>query len=367
MTGGVLLHGPPGCGKTSVVHEALGRLEVPVHWLCGFYNCIRPDHMFSKMWWNLSKEKCSGKIAERRLRHWYTSGNDKSAEVVVIDHVDLLADTAATRQILLWAGHPSSRLSIICVSARQAVAKSLRSLLSKTVSFPRYTHSQLQAIVLSGLENPELFHPAAVELAARKAAGPSLVGDARFAIGICERAAERAKEAGEETVGLRHITEAVKEMFDCRKAEAVMNCTVYEQEILRVLASQYLDGVEETALLPLYHKLTVQLRAKGLASLPLPATIAGLSRLCGRRLLIAKASRYTFGHSYRINIYVADIDKALATPSMRSVLWPGLEPPESLVLNSESDESIEEEEEDGVEGEGAGQSTGLAIPPSGGS
>jgi hypothetical protein len=271
------------------------------------------------MWYNLTKEKCSHKIAERRLREWYSSNGVKAPEVVVIDHLDQLVDPSVAACILLWARHPASHLSVICVSTIKTISKTLRSLFTKRITLDPYTHSQLQSVLTSRLEEIMVFEKDAVELAARKAAcrqawlagwRPSRPGDARCALHIGWRAAELALAAGETTVKSGSVTTACQ-MFKCEKVEAVRRCSRYEQEVLRVLAGQYRHGVELTALFPLYHKLTEQLRTKGLPALSLPAAEQLLSHLTAGRLLLAKASRHSYGRSYRINIASSELDTVL--------------------------------------------------------
>ena len=91
------------------------------------------------------------------------------------------------------------------------------------MTFQPYTHKQLMEIVSSRLAGLRAFQPDAVQLAARKVA--ALSGDARRALDICRRATEIAERdattADEAQVTMKHVNEAVQEMYCAPKIVAM--------------------------------------------------------------------------------------------------------------------------------------------------
>merc|ERR1719357_722442 len=320
------ISGVPGTGKTATVMEVMRCLqdssdEYPDF---NFYalNGMRltcPDQAYVEMWRLLTGDKATPEHAMKLLAARFSKSAPKRAtSIFLVDELDMLCNRkqSVLYNIFDWPSKPEGKLIIIAIAntmdlpERVMIGRVSSRLGLTRQTFQPYTHAQLQTIVASRLEGLEVFQQDAVQLVARKVA--SLSGDARRALDICRRATEMAEVAGQEKIGLGHVTAAYKEMFSSPKIQAIGSCSKYEQMVLQVLSSEFhRTGVEESSVGAVFRELSARLQIETMPVLSLPGTVAACARLSAMRLVLAENYRHGLETKLRLNVAADDINFAL--------------------------------------------------------
>merc|ERR1719369_2463242 len=326
-TGGCCyISGVPGTGKTATVMEVIRYLkenkdEYPDF---NFYsmNGMRltsPEQAYVEMWFQLTKEKATPEHAMKLLDARFNKKDPKRiSSIFLVDELDMLCNRkqSVLYNIFDWPSKPHGKLIVIAIAntmdlPERVMINRVSSRLGLTrQTFQPYNHTQLQTIVASRLEGLQVFQPEAIQLVARKVA--SLSGDARRALDICRRATEMAEIAGQEKIGVQHVTGAYQEMFTSPKIMAIRSCSKYEQMLLKVMVAEFhRTGVEETSVGAVFREHQICLRTEGLEIISLVGTVAMLARLSSMRLVLAEHFKLGLMTKLRLNVAVDDIDFAL--------------------------------------------------------
>merc|ERR1719422_451761 len=326
-TGGCCyISGVPGTGKTATVMEVVRYLQENKEDYPDFNFCAMngmrltsPEQAYVEMWQQLTGNKATAEHAMKLLNTRFTTPAPKRIPTVfLVDELDMLCNRkqSVLYNMFDWPTKPESKLIIIAIANTMDLPErvmmnrvSSRLGLTRQV-FQPYTHTQLQTIVASRLEGLTIFHSDAIQLVARKVA--SLSGDARRALDICRRATEMAEIAGQEKIGVQHVTKAHMEMFSSPKILAIRSCTKYEQMLLKVMVSEFhRTGVEETTVGSVFREHQICLRTERLEIISMVGTVAMIARLSALRLVLAEHFKLGLMTKLRLNVATDDIDFAL--------------------------------------------------------
>jgi len=320
------ISGVPGTGKTATVMEVIRYLqenkeEYPDF---NFYalNGMRltsPDQAYVEMWKQMTGEKATAEHAMKLLdKRFNTKDPKRVSTIFLVDELDMLCNRkqSVLYNIFDWPSKPHGKLIVIAIANTMDLPErvmmnrvSSRLGLTRQV-FQPYTHEQLQTIVASRLEGLKVFQDHAIQLVARKVA--SLSGDARRALDICRRATEMAEIAGQEKIGVQHVTKAHMEMFSSPKILAIRSCTKYEQMLLKVMVSEFhRTGVEETTVGSVFREHQICLRTERLEIISMVGTVAMIARLSALRLVLAEHFKLGLMTKLRLNVATDDIEFAL--------------------------------------------------------
>lgn len=326
-TGGCCyISGVPGTGKTATVMEVIRYLkenneDYPDF---NFYamNGMRltsPDQAYVEMWRQMTGEKATAEHAMKLLdKRFNTKDPKRVSTIFLVDELDMLCNRkqSVLYNIFDWPSKPHGKLIVIAIAntmdlPERVMMNRVSSRLGLTrQTFQPYTHTQLQTIVASRLEGLQVFQEHAIQLVARKVA--SLSGDARRALDICRRATEMAEVAGQDKIGVQHVTRAHMEMFSSPKILAIRSCTKYEQMLLKVMVGEFhRTGVEETTMGAVFREHQTCLRTEGLEIISLAGTVAMMARLSALRLVLAEHFKHGLMTKLRLNVATDDIDFAL--------------------------------------------------------
>jgi len=326
-TGGCCyISGVPGTGKTATVMEVIRYLEDNKEDYPDFnfyaLNGMRlttPEQAYVNMWQQMTGEKATAEHAMKLLDRRFNSKDPKRvATIFLVDELDMLCNRkqSVLYNIFDWPSKPHGKLIIIAIANTMDLPE--RVMLNRVSSrlgltrqtFQPYSHTQLQTIVASRLEGLQVFKQDAIQLVSRKVA--SLSGDARRALDICRRATEMAEVAGEDKIGVGHVTRAHMEMFSSPKILAIRSCTKYEQMLLKVMVAEFhRTGVEETTMGAAFREHQICLRTEGLEITSLVGTVAMMARLSALRLVLAEHFKFGLLTKLRLNVAMDDIDFAL--------------------------------------------------------
>ncbi|CAK1584286.1 unnamed protein product [Parnassius mnemosyne] len=258
MSGCMYISGVPGTGKTATVNSALKILKDEVD-LPDFQlvevNGMRiaePRQAYVQIYKQLTGKSVVWEQACTLLEKRFTTpGPRRTPTVLVVDELDALCTRRqdVLYSIMEWASHNSALLTVLAVAntmdlPERALAARVASRLGLTrLTFPPYTHTQLQCIVATRLAGANVT-PDAVQLIARKVAAVS--GDARRALALCARALELAGARG---AGLKEVQQALGEAASSAAVRAIRNCSPAERLMLRAVAAEVeRTGSDETTL-----------------------------------------------------------------------------------------------------------------------
>jgi len=326
MGGCCYISGVPGTGKTATVMEVIRYLQENKEDYPDFnfyaLNGMRltsPEQAYVEMWKQMTGEKATAEHAMKLLdKRFNTKDPKRVSTIFLVDELDMLCNRkqSVLYNIFDWPSKPHGKLIVIAIANTMDLPErvmmnrvSSRLGLTRQV-FQPYTHEQLQTIVASRLEGLKVFQDHAIQLVARKVA--SLSGDARRALDICRRATEMAEIAGQEKIGVQHVTKAHMEMFSSPKILAIRSCTKYEQMLLKVMVSEFhRTGVEETSVGAVFREHQICLRTEGLEIISLVGTVAMIARLSALRLVLAEHFKLGLMTKLRLNVATDDIEFAL--------------------------------------------------------
>lgn len=161
-----------------------------------------PHQSYSLLWEALKGERVSPSHALGLLESEFERPSPRRVPcVVLMDELDQLVtkNQSVMYNFFNWPGLRHSRLVVLAVAntmdlPERTLSNKISSRLGLTrITFPGYTHEQLQAIISSRLSHVpgQIVDPDAIQFASRKVAAVS--GDARRALDICRRAVEIAE------------------------------------------------------------------------------------------------------------------------------------------------------------------------------
>ncbi|KAK5084081.1 AAA ATPase [Exophiala xenobiotica] len=210
------ISGPPGTGKSALVHEVLQELENEADVRISIVNCLSlrtAAEVYGKMVEDLCPRSASTKTsAESQLRRLFTCKSAVTTCVVMLDEIDSLVDAECEilYNIFEWAMHPSSSLTLIGIAnALDLTDRFLPRLKSKGLKphllpFLPYTAQQISQIISDKLRTllhkdstaaadyVPCLHPTAVQLCGKKIA--SQTGDLRKAFSLVRRAINQVEK-----------------------------------------------------------------------------------------------------------------------------------------------------------------------------
>ncbi|KAI4257638.1 MAG: hypothetical protein L6R42_005532, partial [Xanthoria sp. 1 TBL-2021] len=213
----IYISGTPGTGKTATVREVVAQLNASVlaeeldDFIFVEINGMKvtdPHQSYSLLWEALKGERVSPSHALGLLEREFDRPSPRRVPcVVLMDELDQLVtkNQSVMYNFFNWPGLRHSRLIVLAVAntmdlPERTLSNKISSRLGLTrITFPGYTHEQLQTIISSRLSHVpgHIVDPDAIQFASRKVAAVS--GDARRALDICRRAVEIAEnEVAEE-------------------------------------------------------------------------------------------------------------------------------------------------------------------------
>ncbi|KAI9644476.1 Origin recognition complex, subunit 1 [Ciborinia camelliae] len=207
----IYISGTPGTGKTATVREVVAQLNASVladeldPFIFVEINGMKvtdPHQSYALLWEALRGDRVSPSHALDLLEREFSKPSPRREPcVVLMDELDQLV--TKTQSVMYnffnWPGLRHSKLIVLAVAntmdlPERTLSNKISSRLGLTrITFPGYTHEQLQTIITSRLTDvpSHLIHPDAIQFASRKVA--SVSGDARRALDICRRAVEIAE------------------------------------------------------------------------------------------------------------------------------------------------------------------------------
>lgn len=209
------ISGPPGTGKSALVHEILQDFEHDAKICTSVINCVglrTAAQVYGKLLEDLSPLTTSKASPELQLRKVFTSKSGSKTFVVILDEVDSLLHTECETlyNIFEWALHPSSSLALIGIAnALDLTDRFLPRLKSKGLKpqllpFLPYTAQQITTILTDKLRTllPKhttaardfvpCVHPSAIQLCGKKIAAQT--GDLRKAFNLIRRAIDQVEK-----------------------------------------------------------------------------------------------------------------------------------------------------------------------------
>ncbi|XP_070564136.1 origin recognition complex subunit 1-like [Ptychodera flava] len=335
-TGGCMyISGVPGTGKTATVHEVMRSLikerdcgEIPN------FNFIEINGMkltdahqaFVQIHKQLTGQKATPEHASNLLeKRFNTPAPRRETVVLLVDELDLLwtRKQDVMYNIFDWPTRPHAKLIVLAIAntmdlPERIMMNRVSSRLGLTrMTFQPYTYNQLQAIVLSRLQDVDAFDDDAVLFAARKVAAVS--GDARRALDICRRATEIAEHSQRNSkvaglVDIIHVETAIQEMFSSPKIVAMRESSLQEQLFLRAIVSEFRQsGLEEAPFSKVLKQHVTLCRLEAVR----PPTTTEVASVCARlgssKLILVESGRNDMHQRIRLNVSQDDVLYALKT------------------------------------------------------
>ena len=220
----VLLHGPPGTGKSTMARYVVEKMREHVNLVSGHVNCWRYPSRF-KLYHSLLQD-----MGEKMIHRTGTPTDElvdkfekkvrKRPAVVVLDEVDQVED-----ERILYDMTRYNRTGLIMIANNENVFYNLderiRSSLSsrKNIRFQAYTEEELMDILRDrrqwGLRDGAVNNSQLRKIASRAN------GDARVAINSLRIAAEEAEKQASEQITEEYITEAIPEAIEKNESESL--------------------------------------------------------------------------------------------------------------------------------------------------
>ncbi len=212
-SGGCLyVSGPPGTGKSALVHEVLQQFGSSANLVCSTINCMSiktTKDLSGKLCEDLGLEEGSG---FEYLKSCLTKGKSKDGRkyLVILDEVDTLVDLdlELLYDLFAWSMMASSRLVLLGIAnALDLTDRFLprlksRDLKPELLPFMPYSASQIAEVLTSKLKTlsdavqTPFLHPTAIQFCAKKVAGQT--GDLRKAFDICRKAIDLVEQETKE-------------------------------------------------------------------------------------------------------------------------------------------------------------------------
>ncbi|XP_020297700.1 origin recognition complex subunit 1 [Pseudomyrmex gracilis] len=328
--GCIYISGVPGTGKTATVNEVVKCLQKSVkkgklsHFDFVEINGMKlsePRQVYVQILKQLSGTTLTWEQAHNALEKRFTSkAKNRPMTLLLVDELDLLCTKRqdVIYNLLDWPTKASARLVVITIAntmdlPERVLMGRITSRLGLTrVTFQPYSHTQLQEIVVTRLQDVDIFKSEAIQLIARKVSAVS--GDARRALDICRRTAEIAETRGGDTVTIQDVNEALSEMITNPKIQAIQHCSKFEQLFLQAVHAEVTrTGVEEVSFQNVYRQLEFLCTFDGHEKPNITQALDICARLGDYRLLICDYSGSDIHQRILLNVSKDDIHYALQT------------------------------------------------------
>ena len=202
--------GPPGTGKSAMVHEVTEGFETSATTKKAYINCMSmktSKDLYGNLLENLCEdiEVLEGDEVKTLQGMFVPRKTSKAVYIVTLDEIDhvLSLDLEILYKLFEWSLQKASRLILVGIANaldltdRFLPRLKARNLKPQLLPFLPYTSTQIKTVITSRLKSlvppnsptPDFvpfLHPAAIELCSRKVAGQT--GDLRKAFDICRRA-----------------------------------------------------------------------------------------------------------------------------------------------------------------------------------
>jgi len=288
-----------------------------------------PNQLYVYLWKALGGSKVTTEHAKNLLAKRFTnppvSKSKKNNEtiVVLVDELDLLWNRkqSVLYNIFEWPNNVHAKLVVLAIAntmdlPERVMINRVSSRIGLTrLTFSPYTHQQLQEIVTARLSGLSVFDNDAIQLVSRKVA--SLSGDARRALDICRRATEIAQtqqsKNSENSVSIKHVMDAHKEMFCSPKILAIRYCSKYEKVFLQAIVAVFTKiGIEEAPLERVIKAMTGVLKFENLDLLSIDQSHNVVGRLTACKLVLVEPGKSgRLDMKLRLNVSPDDVLFAL--------------------------------------------------------
>nr|XP_050854272.1 origin recognition complex subunit 1 isoform X3 [Vespula vulgaris] len=322
--GCIYISGVPGTGKTATVNEVIrclkksvakGKLDDFDFFEINGMKLTEPRQAYVQIWRQMGGNTCTWEKAYRELEKKFIGKNSKrSMTLLLVDELDLLCTKRqdVVYNLLDWPTKTNAQLVVITIAntmdlpERVFMGRVTSRLGLTRLTFQPYNHKQLQEIVLTRLKDSDAFRSEAIQLVARKVSAVS--GDARRALDICRRATEIAELHEREKVIMEDVNEALSEMIESSKVQAIKHCSQMEQMFLQAVSAEVTrTGIEEAC----FKNLSVYFIFVGIKIPTLTEILAICGRLEASRLLIRDSVRMDIHQRILLNVSADDIHFAL--------------------------------------------------------
>ncbi|KAL2712977.1 origin recognition complex subunit 1 [Vespula squamosa] len=326
--GCIYISGVPGTGKTATVNEVIrclkksvakGKLDDFDFFEINGMKLTEPRQAYVQIWRQMGGNTCTWEKAYRELEKRFTGKNSKgSMTLLLVDELDLLCTKRqdVVYNLLDWPTKKNAQLVVITIAntmdlpERVFMGRVTSRLGLTRLTFQPYNHKQLQEIVLTRLKDSDAFRSEAIQLVARKVSAVS--GDARRALDICRRATEIAELHEREKVTMEDVNEALLEMIESSKVQAIKHCSQMEQMFLQAVSVEVTrTGIEEACFKNIYNQLCSMCSFEGIKIPTSTEILAICGRLEASRLLIRDNVRMDIHQRILLNVSADDIHFAL--------------------------------------------------------
>ncbi|XP_046823183.1 origin recognition complex subunit 1 [Vespa crabro] len=326
--GCIYISGVPGTGKTATVNEVIrclkrsvekGKLDDFNFFEINGMKLTEPRQAYVQIWKQLSGKTCTWEKAYRELEMQFINKNSKRPmTLLLVDELDLLCTKRqdVIYNLLDWPTKANAQLVVITIAntmdlpERVFMGRVTSRLGLTRLTFQPYNHKQLQEIVLTRLKDTDAFRSEAIQLVARKVSAVS--GDARRALDICRRATEITEIHGRKKVIMEDVNEALLEMIENSKVQAIKHCSKMEQMFLQAVSAEVTrTSIEEACFKNIYNQLCSMCSFEGIKIPTLTEILAICGRLEASRLLIRDNVRMDIHQRILLNASADDIHFAL--------------------------------------------------------
>ncbi|KAG8197381.1 hypothetical protein JTE90_013504 [Oedothorax gibbosus] len=335
-TGGCMyISGVPGTGKTATVHEVVRNLEcekengdIPLFtfvevngmWMTDPYQCY--VQIFKSLTGKTIASQQAANLLEKRFTE---SGPKKESVILLVDELDRLWTRKQTvmYNIFDWPSKKHSKLIVLAIAntmdlPERLMMNRISSRLGLTrKTFQPYTFRQLQEIIMSRIQELQVFDPDAVQFVARKVAAVS--GDARRALDICRHATEVAEASTQSTpkkkrkilVTMEHVDVAIQQMFSSPVIAAIKSSSKVAKLFLQGMLWEFTrTGLEETTLWKVSSRISSYCE-EGIKK-PSSAEISNVcSQLAAAHLILVDNFRNDIYMKIRLSVSPDDVSYAL--------------------------------------------------------